>query len=184
MMVLSMSALAAEPRIEVLVATCAGCHGHNGSSQGPAIPTISGISYGYFVLSMEEYRKGLRNSTIMKRIALGYNWTQIKEMAAYFSKQPFGPLNTPYDRTRARRGKALHMKYCEQCHLRGGRDSGSAGVLSGQMQPYLRMSLKDMMAGKRPMPDNMRKWMDRLFRIEGEDAIDDLMHYYASRRVY
>ena len=26
----------------------------------------------------------------------------------------------------------------------------------------------------------MKRWVDRLLRIEGDEAVEDLMHYYAS----
>ena len=37
--------------------TCAGCHGTNGQSVGPA-PTIAGLSPDYFTSVMEQYRSG------------------------------------------------------------------------------------------------------------------------------
>ena len=175
-------ALAAEPSIEILAATCAGCHGPNGNSEGPATPTISGTSETYFILAMDQYRQGLRNSTIMARIAKGYSWDQIRRLAIYFAQQPMISRRQDFDGTKARRGKRIHASYCEQCHLRGGALAGRAGVLSGQMMPYLRASLNQMMKGERPMPPNMKRLLDRLVRIEGKKAIDDLLNYYASQR--
>jgi len=107
----NLAALAEEPAVEILAASCAGCHGPKGNSEGPATPTISGISQAYFTLAMDQYLQGQRNSTIMKRIAKGYSWDQIRALANYFAAQPMVPPNQSYDRLKARRGKKLHMIY-------------------------------------------------------------------------
>ena len=103
------AALAQDPAVEILAATCAGCHGPKGNSEGPATPTISGISQAYFILAMDQYRQGQRNSTIMKRIAKGYSWEQIRALADYFAGQPMVPLNQSYDKVKAGRGKRIHL---------------------------------------------------------------------------
>lgn len=177
----AVSGQAQTPPAELLAATCAGCHGTDGNSNGPAAPTISGMTYAYFVLSMEDYQLGRRNSTIMKRIARGYKPDEIQAMAAYFSSQPFMPIKQKHDATKVGKGRSLHMRYCNQCHQDGGRKAGRAGVLYGQLRSYLKLSLDDMMTGKRRMPSSMKLWVRRLVRIEGKDAIDTLLEYYASR---
>jgi len=50
-------ALAADagPSAQMLSDTCAGCHGTDGNSGGPATPTIAGISEEYFVEIMQGY---------------------------------------------------------------------------------------------------------------------------------
>ena len=165
---------------EILASTCAGCHGQDGNSEGPATPTIAGVSVPYFLSTMEQYRQGRRNSTIMRRVALGYNTAEIEAMAYYFASQKFIPVKQPFDPKRAERGAIFHKRYCEYCHRDGGTRAGREGILAGQWVPYLRATLTDMVVGKREMPHSMKRWMERLVRIEGEDAVEDLMHYYAS----
>jgi sulfide dehydrogenase cytochrome subunit len=53
----------------MLANTCVVCHGTNGVSTGPAIPTIAGISKAYFTDNMKSYRDGSRPSTVMGRLA-------------------------------------------------------------------------------------------------------------------
>lgn len=167
----------------MLANTCAGCHGTKGSSVGPASPTIAGFSEDYFIETMEAYQSGERPSTIMTRIAKGYNDKEIKLMASYFSKQTFVRLSQDHDSKAASRGKKLHKKYCEKCHEEGGRlADDDAGILAGQWQPYLRFSLEDFTSGKRAMEKKKTKRINKLDKTHGQAGIDDLLHFYASQQ--
>jgi sulfide dehydrogenase cytochrome subunit len=71
---------------EMLSASCAGCHGTDGRSPG-AIPDISNKSAEFIRTSMEEFRSGRRESTVMGRQAKGYSDEEILLIAEYFEKQ-------------------------------------------------------------------------------------------------
>ena len=62
------SSLAAGASGEALSYTCAGCHGTNGASTGPASPSLAGMSAVYLADSMRAFKSGDRESTIMMRI--------------------------------------------------------------------------------------------------------------------
>jgi cytochrome subunit of sulfide dehydrogenase len=167
----------------MLAYTCAGCHGVNGSSVGPATPTIAGISRDYFIETMEAYASGQRPSTIMTRIAKGYSKTQIELMADYFSRQGFVRYPQKFDAKKARLGKKLHKKYCEKCHEDAGRSSeDDAGILAGQWEPYLRFNMEDFTRGKRVMEKKMKKRMAELDKQHGQAGVDALIHFYASQQ--
>lgn len=78
---------------QMLANTCFGCHGPDGASGGPATPTIAGLSNEYFVEVMNGYASGDVPSTIMGRIAQGYNEEEIQLMADVFSELSF--VNAP-----------------------------------------------------------------------------------------
>ena len=99
------------PSAEMLAYTCAGCHGPNGVSTGPAIPSLAGISTEYFNEAMEEYAEGTRPSTIMTRVAKGYSKEESALMAEYFAKQKFKSAEQEYDDQLAAKGQKLHDKY-------------------------------------------------------------------------
>ncbi len=65
-------------------ATCSGCHGFQGVSQGAA-PTIKGMDAAAMVGQMKAFKSGERPSTIMDRIAKGYSDSEIDAVAQYFS---------------------------------------------------------------------------------------------------
>ena len=73
-------------RGEMLSASCAGCHGTDGHSPG-SIPDISNKSAEFIRVSMEEFRSGTRESTVMGRQAKGYSDEEILLIAEYFEKQ-------------------------------------------------------------------------------------------------
>ena len=69
--------------------TCAGCHGTNGVSNGPATPSLAGLDYDYMVDAMKAFKAGERRTTIMTRIAKGYDDADIEAMSKYFSEKEF-----------------------------------------------------------------------------------------------
>ena len=177
------SSFAATPSASMLANTCAGCHGTNGSSMGPASPTIAGISKDFFVETMEAYKSGERLSTIMGRIAKGYTDEEVKLMAGFFSKQPFVVQPQKFDTKKASFGKKLHKKYCEKCHEDGGTSSeDDAGILAGQWDQYIRYSMQDFTSGNREMTKKMKKKVKSLREEHGDDGIDALIHFYISHK--
>lgn len=79
--------LATDVNTLMLVNNCFGCHGPNGSSLGPATPSIAGIPKPSFIQIMQQIKTNQRPTTIMGRIARGYTDKEIEMMADFFSKQ-------------------------------------------------------------------------------------------------
>ena len=180
--VLGGAAVAATPSATMLSYSCVGCHGPNGNSVGPASPTIAGMSTEYFMEAMEEYKSGVRPSTIMGRIAKGYSEEEFQLMAGYFSKQKFNrDKDQKIDAKMAKRGAKLHKKYCEKCHEDGGRSSeDDAGILAGQWMPYLQYTMTDYLSGNREMTKKMKKRVNELKEKKGDKGFEELFHYYGS----
>ncbi|MCU7940120.1 MAG: c-type cytochrome [gamma proteobacterium symbiont of Bathyaustriella thionipta] len=167
-----------------LANTCAGCHGVDGSSVGPATPSLAGISSEYFTETMASYKdpEG-RYSTIMSRIAKGYTDEEINLMAGYFSKQKMIPAAQDFDAKQAKAGAKLHKKYCEKCHEDGGRSSeDDAGILAGQWMEYMQFTMDDFTNGRRDMPKKMKKKVQKLEKAKGAAGMTQLMHFYGSQK--
>lgn len=179
---LSAAAGGAGPSPSMLANNCFGCHGHEGSSVGPATPTISGMSEGYFTETMLAYKSGDRPATIMGRIAKGHTEEEIEIMAKYFAGKPFVRPAQKYDADKARLGKKLHNKYCEKCHEDGGRVDDESGVLAGQWIPYLRYSMEDFQSGEREMPKKMAKRVKEVIKAHGDDGLEAIVQYYGSQK--
>ena len=175
------SAALAGPSGQALAFTCAGCHGTDGSSVGPSSPSIAAMDPDSFIDAMQAYKADKRNSTIMNRIAKGYSDEQIEAMAWFFAKQKL--LITPQatDATLVARGAELHDQYCEKCHEKGGRP-GDAGTLAGQWMPYLEFTMADFLSGKRDYPRKMERKVEAAVNDGGEQAVDALIHFYASQK--
>lgn len=176
------TAFAGTPSAQMLADTCAGCHGPDGASQGPATPTIAGISHDYFLETMKAFKSGDRPSTIMNRIAKGYTEKELAKMAKFFSERDFVPVEQTYEVEKAKRGFLVHDQACKKCHADGGRSKeDDSGILAGQWTPYLEYSMKDFMEERRIPPKKMRKGIDHVQDNYGEEGFEQLLHFYASQ---
>jgi sulfide dehydrogenase cytochrome subunit len=171
--------LSAAPTASMLADTCAGCHGTDGVSMGPATPNIAGLSETYFTDTMLAFRNGERAGTIMNRIAKGYSEEEIKLMAGWFAKLPLASTNQKLDGAKVSRGEELYPKNCSKCHDENGSlPDDDAGILASQWLPYLQYSLADFKAGTTEMPKKMKKKVDKL----SDDELDALLHFFASQQ--
>lgn len=189
----------------MLADTCLGCHGPNGISEGPATPTISGMSEIYIIGAMLAYKYDndedkvdaiieadtdledveffARTSTVMNRIAKGYSEAEIKTLAKHFAEIPFENANQSADAGQAKAGAALHETHCEKCHEDGGSSAeDDAGVIAGQWVPYLQYTMADFASGDRDMPKKMKKQMEEAHTAAGDDAMRDLIQFYANQK--
>ncbi|MCW8962175.1 MAG: c-type cytochrome [Gammaproteobacteria bacterium] len=162
--------------------TCAGCHGTDGVSAGPA-PTIAGMSAPYFTETMQAFRSAEIKSTIMTRIAKGYTDADLDAMAAHFAKKKFSRASQSADAGAAARGEKLHDKYCEKCHEDAGANAkDDSGFLAGQHKLYLQYTLSDFMDGSREPSKKMKKKLMSMHKKAGDKGLADLVEYYASQK--
>lgn len=175
------SAAADEPRVsgELMAYQCAGCHGFNGHSVGPDIPSLAGFPKDYFVTTMTDYKEGRRPATVMNRVGWGYSTEDFEAMADFFAAQPFLPAKQDFDPALAERGAAVHDQQCNSCHSEGGTyPEAESAQLAGQWMPYLRDTFEDFLERGRPQPRGMQRRMEAL---SAEDR-EALLHYYASQQ--
>ena len=165
----------------MLANTCAGCHGGNGVSMGPSIPTLAGLSSAYFVETMEGYKTDEIPSTIMGRLAKGYTTEEFTQMGEYFAKQKYvAATGQKSDDAKAAEGAKLHEKYCEKCHAEGGTVADDdAGMLKGQWKSYLAGQLMDFQNKDRKAPKKMKKKLNKLHKKAGAAGFEALLDYYS-----
>ena len=169
----------AAPTATMLADTCAGCHGTDGVSTGPATPSLAGMSEIYMVDSMNAFKSGERSSTVMGRIAKGYTEEEFKSMATVFAKQPVAVTSQKTDPAKVAAGEKLYGKNCEKCHdEKGVLADDDAGILYSQWLPYLLYSMEDYKAGTREMPKKMKKKVEKLSDAE----LDALLNFFASQQ--
>ena len=177
--VLGATQVSAAPTGQMLADTCAGCHGTDGASVGPASPNIAGVSEVYLVDSMIAFKSGERASTIMGRIAKGYTEEEFKAMAKVFAAQPIAKTNQELDADKVAMGAELYDKNCSKCHDENGAlADDDSGILASQWLPYLQYSIEDFKSGAREMPKKMKKKVDKL-----DDAqLEALNNFFASQK--
>lgn len=123
---------------------CSGCHGFEGVSEGPLVPSIAAMNARLFFYIMRGYKLDERPSTIMGRIAKGYSLKELRAMADYFEGWPWrGALEASLEIDRER-ALELHDDLCAECHDDEGRfQDKEIPRLAGQWPAYLSMMLTD-----------------------------------------
>ena len=199
---LQSNAIADQGAASMITNTCVACHGDDGQSVGPAIPSLASMSPNYLMGAMLAYKYDdadeleavidgdadfedveafPRYSTIMGRIAKGYSEEEIKLIGNYFSNQSIHLPTQEIDAASAAEGKKLHEKYCEKCHEDEGKYAeDDTGVLAGQWKPYFAYTMSDFANGNRAMPKKMKNKLEEMTESVGHDGIEQLADYYAS----
>lgn len=171
--------LSAAPTASMLADTCAGCHGTDGASVGPATPNIAGLSETYFTDTMLAFKNDERAGTVMGRIAKGYSEEEIKLMAGFFASKPMASTSQELDAAKVAAGEKLYGKNCSKCHDENGSlADDDAGILASQWLPYLAYAMEDFKAGTTEMPKKMKKKVDAL----SDDELDALLQFFASQQ--
>ena len=96
-------------RAEILSSTCFGCHGSNGVSVSDGMPSIAGLDKRYFMRVMRRFQNGERASTIMGRLAKGYERAQLRMMATYYAEQPWVSASADVSPVKVAKGQTLHV---------------------------------------------------------------------------
>jgi len=168
---------------KMLVDTCAGCHGTNGNSVGPAAPSIAGMDPWVFTDMMFAFAEGDTYSTVMGRIARGYTEEEWELMGEYLHSQQFEPADQDFQQALVDKGADLHDKYCEKCHIEGGKpvpDEEDYIILAGQWTPYLQYAMSDFQEDRRILPKKMGRKLERMLEAEGDESLDALYAFYAA----
>jgi sulfide dehydrogenase cytochrome subunit len=158
---------------------CFPCHGSQGQSGSPAIPSLAGLPRDYLLNVMRAFRHGGRFATVMGRLARAFDDDDLIAMADYFSRQRFETHKQSTDWRLVDRGRWLHRRYCRDCH--GDPDKqAKAGVpqLHGRWMDYLRWTLWDYLVGINQGDEEMGKQLSQLMRSQGLEGIEALLHYY------
>lgn len=70
-----------------IVQKCNRCHGENGRSTEPGIPSLAGQSEAYLVLATKEYQDGTRKNKFMNTMSDVLSLVEIKAIAAFYARQ-------------------------------------------------------------------------------------------------
>ena len=131
-------------------AVCSACHGKDGISAQPMVPSIGGQRNDYVVLALYQFRAGHRPSQIMGPIAKTLGDDDLGNLAAYYSAlKPWAPSRRPSAAASAAGPALTHERHCVQCHAPG--LAGQEGIprLAGQKIEYLSAQLQGFRAGTR-----------------------------------
>jgi cytochrome c553 len=158
---------------------CKGCHGLDGKGAAPAIPHLAAQKERYLVAAMNAYKEGKRIHAALKDIARHMSETDMRNVAAFYSRLPSVAGARPTDAGQGspyERGKTL-ASACAKCHGEDG-NSQVAGTpsLAGQQPRYFVTALQEYLAGERKKSP-MHAMLPGLSRLD----MENLALYFASQ---
>lgn len=169
-------AQARPPRLEL----CAACHGPQGNSQIPQIPSLAGQPKIFVENQLVLIREGLRDIPAMKGVLDGLKDADLIVLAKYFSEQVPVPLATPVDTERYERGKVLaRSMLCGTCHLPDYKGREQMPRLAGQHESFLRAVMEEYRDKPGPGRDTV---MNNALHGLNNQHLDDLAHFLANLR--
>jgi cytochrome c553 len=136
---------------EAKAAVCTACHGVNGNSVNPEWPNLAGQGSAYIKEQLKLFRAGHRNNLVMYPLAVALTDDDIRDLAAYYSRQT--PTGLEADPATVKAGEALYrggdrarnIPSCASCHGPRGVGMTTAGypTLRGQHATYTIKALND-----------------------------------------
>lgn len=131
---------------------CLACHGEQGRSATPEVPSLAGQQEEFLTIQLILFREGLRQVPAMTEAVRGLSDAQVQGIAAWLAALPSAPDagRGAADAALAARGAQLAAaRNCNACH---GADFGGRGALprvNHQREDYLRQALTQYRDGTR-----------------------------------
>ncbi len=144
---LGADAVAGRAKAEV----CAACHGADGNSTNPLVPSLAAQPPLYVYYQLLQFREQRRVDEQMTPFAAKLTDTNMKDIAAYYSAQkPLG-ADQPPDQARSEAGKTVAAgNHCASCHMPDFSGQKHIARIGGQQYQYLVKQLRGFKSGERP----------------------------------
>lgn len=157
-------------------ASCGGCHGENGVSKMPGMPSLVALDPKYFIAAMNAYKGGQRKHDVMKSMAAALSDADLGNVALYYALQKPTRAQTPAPGDQAAGKKAAAS--CGACHGELGVSGNPATPgLAGQDAQYLAAALQAYKEGSRK-DESMKGPAAAL----DERAMRDIAAFYAAQQ--
>lgn len=159
---------------------CKACHGPDGNSLQPGIPSIAGQPRLFIENQLVLIREELRPSPQMVPIVKGMKDAEVSRLAGHFSKLPArsmesAPADAKLTKQGTERAKALR---CGVCHLPDFSGQNQIPRLAGQREQYLASEMRAYRDSKRKGGDTIMA--ATLYGVSDAD-IKALAHFLARR---
>jgi cytochrome c553 len=160
---------------------CLQCHGENGVSPTPEVPSLGGLPEFYALLQLVAFREGNRTVEIMNEMTKGMTDDDLRAAAAFVAQQPRPPApKEAGDPARMARGRELaNQNRCGFCHGAEFLGGEQMPPLRNQREDYLLISLRAYKAEKRI--GDRAAMAEVLYPLKDNDFAD-LAHYFAHMR--
>ena len=163
--------------LEAGIAPCLACHGANGQSELPLVPSLGAQPSAYVVIQLYMFREKLRVVEPMNEMTKELGNDDLQRMADLVAGLPAAkPAGEP-EATRMQRARALVQRHhCDFCH--GADFAGHDNIprIASQREDYLAKSLRDYRSNARPGYDAS---MADVVAPLADDDIEDLAYFMA-----
>jgi len=172
--VLPASAQTVQERLPI----CLACHGQNGQSQTPGIPSLGAQQAFYVTVQLLMFREKMRVVDPMNDMAKGLSDGDLQNFADIISKLPAPKTaDGPVDDARMERAKTLvAQNHCNVCHRENFAGQDNVPRIADQREDYLVKAL-------RGYKDNSRRGYDAamadVIQPITDEQILDLAYYIA-----
>ena len=165
--------------LEGRLAPCIACHGANGQSTIPEVPSLGGQPTFYLTIQLLMFREKLRVVEPMNQMMQGLKDDDLRSMVAYLAKlPPPEPADGSIDPARMERARTLIKQHrCNFCHNRDYSGEHNVPRLAGQREDYLVKALREYKNNTRRGYD--ASMADVLYLISDEQILD--LAYFLSR---
>ena len=162
------------------VQVCTGCHGPDGVSRIPGIPSIAGQPKIFIENLLVLVREGVRGTETMQKIMNGATDREIIALAKHFSALPARAAPGATDGPLLKRGRVVAAKLrCGICHLKDFSGQQQIPRLAGQREDYL---VPTMLAYRDNPPSGVDTQMSAVLYGVPDADIRALAHFLARMR--
>jgi cytochrome c553 len=158
---------------------CLACHGQNGQSENPGVPSLGAQQAFYVTVQLLMFRERMRVVDPMNEMAKGLSDDDLRGFADAIAKLPAPkPAEGPADAARMERARVLaEQNHCNVCHTPSFAGQQNVPRIAGQREDYLVNAL-------RGYKDNSRRGYDAAMadvvpQITDEQILD--LAYYLAR---
>jgi len=161
--------------------SCNNCHGVNGNSGNPTIPSLTGQNIDYLIKALGAYKNGLRKNKMMQDVVTTLKSNHIENLAAYYANQKPKKL-VPNIITQSkgfnpiRQGGNIAVA-CNGCHgVKGNSTLSNTPSLAGLDPQYLSVAINAYINGQR-RHDTMKNFVANLSEMD----VEKVSLYYATQ---
>lgn len=160
---------------KALAAACSKCHGGDGNTTTPGMPSVAGQQPRYLVVAVQEYLNGVRKTDPMHSLLRRLSKLDVESLALYFASQ------TPAQRAAPSFGDPAAGEpltaVCGGCHGSHGVSTDAATPnLAGQDARYLLNALKAYRKTRR------HESMETYVRDLSQQDIENIAAFYAIQK--
>lgn len=132
---------------------CAACHGENGISSMPGIPSLAGQQDQFIQWQLVFFRSGRRPNPAMAPIVADLSDADIRNLGAWFHSLKYNTVvaDGAANPELTAKGRAVAAQHrCASCHKDDFRGERAAAAIADQREDYLVKALTDYRSATRP----------------------------------